>query len=90
MQTLSVFRSAATEEFDAATSDIDFLVLLEPPEGVTRFDAFFGLKEALEKLLSRPVDLVDPSALQILRQVGRGISPRVVCRAPPFAAARVR
>ena len=31
---------------------------------MTRFDAFFGLKESLETLLKRPVDLVDPSALQ--------------------------
>jgi predicted nucleotidyltransferase len=62
--TLSVFGSAATSEFDAATSDIDLLVELDPPAGMTRFDAFFGLKEALEKMLSRPVDLVDPSALE--------------------------
>ena len=62
--TLSVFGSAAGGEFDAATSDIDFLVELDPPAGMSRFDAFFGLKEALEATLARPVDLVDPSALE--------------------------
>lgn len=60
---LDVFGSATSGEFDSARGDIDFLVELEPPEGASRFDAFFGLKEGLEALLSRPVDLVDPSAL---------------------------
>lgn len=60
---LDVFGSAASGEFDPARSDIDFLVELEPPAGTSRFDAFFGLKEGLEALLGRPVDLVDPSAL---------------------------
>lgn len=61
---LDVFGSATGDEFDPAGSDIDFLVELEPPEGTNRFDAFFGLKEGLEALLGRPVDLVDPSALE--------------------------
>lgn len=60
---LDVFGSATSDEFDPASSDIDFLVEIEPPEGTNRFDAFFGLKEGLEALLGRPVDLVDPSAL---------------------------
>lgn len=60
---LDVFGSATGGEFDPARSDIDFLVELEPPQGASRFDAFFGLKEGLEALLGRPVDLVDPSAL---------------------------
>jgi len=60
---LEVFGSAASGEFDLASSDVDFLVEIEPPNGASRFDAFFGLKEALEALLGRPVDLVDPSAL---------------------------
>ncbi len=60
---LDLFGSAAGDDFDPASSDIDFLVELDPPAGTTRFDAFFGLKEGLEALLGRPVDLVDPSAL---------------------------
>ncbi len=61
---LDVFGSAAGGAFDPSRSDIDFLVELEPPDGLSRFDAFFGLKEALEELLGRPVDMVDPSALE--------------------------
>jgi len=60
---LAVFGSATTDDFDPARSDIDFLVEIEPPAGFSRFDAYFGMKEALEALLGHPVDLVDPSAL---------------------------
>jgi predicted nucleotidyltransferase len=60
---LDVFGSATSGDFDPSGSDIDFLIELEPPQGKSRFDAFFGLKEALEALLGHPVDLVDPSAL---------------------------
>lgn len=60
---LDVFGSAARGDFDRTTSDVDFLVEIEPPEGMSRFEAYFGLKEALEALLGCPVDLVAPSAL---------------------------
>jgi predicted nucleotidyltransferase len=60
---LDVFGSATGGDFDAARSEVDFLVELDPPAGMARFDAYFGLKEALEALLGRSVDLVDPSAL---------------------------
>lgn len=60
---LVLFGSAVTGAFDAATSDVDFLV--EFADSVPdRFDAYFGLKEGLETLLGRPVDLVDPAALK--------------------------
>lgn len=61
---LDVFGSAVTGGFDPASSDVDFLVELDPPEGLSRFEAYFGLKEGLEGLLGVPVDLVDPSALR--------------------------
>jgi uncharacterized protein len=61
---LDVFGSAVSGDFRAGSSDVDFLVELNPPEGLSRFDAFFGLKEGLEALLGVPVDLVDPSALR--------------------------
>lgn len=60
---LDVFGSATGGGFDAARSDVDFLVEFDPPPGMSRFDAYFGLKESLESLLGRPVDLVAPSAL---------------------------
>lgn len=59
---LVLFGSAVTDNFDDSRSDVDFLV--EFADDVTsQFDAYFGLKEALEELLGRPVDLVMPSAL---------------------------
>ncbi len=62
VQRLSVFGSALTADFDPATSDVDFLVeFIDGAEGL--FDAYFGLKEELERLLGRPVDLVMPKAL---------------------------
>lgn len=63
VSSLAVFGSAVHGEFDPDRSDVDFLVELDPPTAMSRFDAYFGLKEGLEELLGRPVDLVDPSAL---------------------------
>lgn len=59
---LSVFGSAATEAFDPERSDVDFLVEFDP-DAADRFDAYFGLKEELERLAGRPVDLVMPKSL---------------------------
>jgi len=55
--------SAARGEFDPEHSDIDFLVEFDRghPEALS-FDTYFGFKEALEALLGRPVDLVEPGA----------------------------
>jgi uncharacterized protein len=61
---LDVFGSAVSGEFDPDCSDVDFLVEIEPPPGMSRFDAYFGLKESLELLLGRRVDLIDPAALE--------------------------
>lgn len=59
---LEVFGSALGEEF-GDTSDLDFLVEFEAPEVAGYADRFFGLKEALEELFGRPVDLVVASAI---------------------------
>ena len=60
---LAVFGSATTGEFDPSRSDVDFLVAFDPARRARRFEDFFGLKEGLEALLDRPVDLVTPDAL---------------------------
>jgi uncharacterized protein len=60
---LSVFGSAVTGPFDPERSDVDFLVEFDP-DGEGLFDAYFGLKEELERLLRRPVDLVAPKSLE--------------------------
>lgn len=60
---LQVFGSILTQRFDPARSDVDFMV--EFDSGVLDpFAAYFDLKEALESLLGRPVDLVMPRALK--------------------------
>jgi predicted nucleotidyltransferase len=60
---LAVFGSAVTDEFDPDRSDVDFyLELLGDVEN--KFDAYFGLKESLEEMLGRPVDLVMSKARQ--------------------------
>ncbi len=59
---LAVFGSAVSSTFDAERSDVDFLV--EFAAAADGFTAYFALKEDLETLLSRPVDLVMPGALE--------------------------
>jgi predicted nucleotidyltransferase len=62
---LDIFGSAATgNSFDPARSDLDFLVTFEPLTPVDYADAFFGLREALEALSGRPIDLVTEAALE--------------------------
>ena len=60
---LEVFGSAATGAFDSKRSDIDFLVDLDTGSG-DLFGRYFGLKEALEALFRRQVDLVMVGALR--------------------------
>lgn len=60
---LDLFGSAAREDFDPARSDIDFLVEYEPDNPLGGLEAYFGLKEELEALLGRRVDLVESGAV---------------------------
>jgi hypothetical protein len=55
---LDVFGSATTDRFEPARSDVDFVVEFVDPAAPTYADDYFGLKEALEGLLDRPVDLI--------------------------------
>ena len=59
---LDLFGSAASDDFNPARSDLDFLVEFEPE--ASSFDVYFGLKESLEALFGRSVDLVEPSAIR--------------------------
>jgi uncharacterized protein len=61
---LEVFGSAARGDFDPARSDLDFLVEFQPAQPGAYADAFFGLKEALEQLFGRPVDLIAAAAIR--------------------------
>jgi hypothetical protein len=64
VRTLFVFGSAARDDFDPGRSDVDLLVEFEalPPGGYA--DAYFGLRESLEDLFGRDVDLVALSAVR--------------------------
>lgn len=64
VRSLAVFGSAVTDDFDPDRSDVDFVVEFARGPDDSPFDAYFGLKEALEDLLGRPVDLVMPSAVR--------------------------
>lgn len=71
---LEVFGSAARgDDFNPDSSDADFLVEFAP--GVyPDLNTFFGAKAALETLLGRGVDLVEPGAVRnpyILNSINR-------------------
>ena len=62
---LELFGSAARgADFDPATSDVDFLVEFDPTHRLHAFDDYFGVKEGLEALLGRRVDLVVEKAVR--------------------------
>lgn len=61
-KSLTLFGSALTEDFDPVSSDLDFLLELVSPEN--GLDKYFGIKEELEKLLNREIDLVMPGAIK--------------------------
>lgn len=63
VQRLRLFGSAASNRFDPSRSDVDVLVEFVA-EVQDPFDAYFGLKEDLERLLGREVDLVMASAVR--------------------------
>ena len=64
---LEVFGSALrAADFDPARSDVDLLVTFAP-HSRDNFAAFLDLKEALETLLGRPVDLVERKAVEASR-----------------------
>lgn len=61
---LELFGSATRADFDPQRSDLDFLVELPdnlPPGGYA--EAFFALKQGLEALFARPVDLLSDAQI---------------------------
>lgn len=60
---LEVFGSAADGTFNAASSDLDFLVTFQPLAPSARADAYFGLLAALQDLFEREIDLVEAEAV---------------------------
>ena len=61
---LEVFGSAARDDFDPDRSDVDLLVEFERHGPMPALQAYMGLKEELEALFGRRVDLVEAGALR--------------------------
>ena len=61
---LDAFGSVVRGDFDPQTSDLDFLVEFGDLPPVEYAQAWFSLKEALEALFNRPVDLITPNSLE--------------------------
>jgi predicted nucleotidyltransferase len=60
---LWLFGSGVGPAFDPETSDLDFAVEFLPLSPGDRAEAYFGLLADLEKSFSRPVDLVELTAI---------------------------
>ena len=61
---LELFGSAARGQDDPRRSDYDFLVEFRDLGWRGSFKRYMGLKLALEDLLGRQIDLVEPSAIR--------------------------
>ena len=59
VQRLELFGSAVGDRFDRDSSDFDFLVQFQAMPPLEHGDCYWGLLEDLEKLLGRPIDLVE-------------------------------
>lgn len=71
---LDVFGSAVRADFDGLRSDVDFLVEFSGAEPHGAADRYFGLREDLEAMVGRPVDLVVRAAVRnpyVLRAIER-------------------
>jgi uncharacterized protein len=64
VRALALFGSAASGEFDAERSDLDFVVEYEPQLPASRADTYFGLWSELEALFGRRVDLIERDAIR--------------------------
>ena|ERR1043165_3160996 len=60
---LSVFGSIVRDDFDAAKSDIDFMVVFHPDSKLD-LGGYFELEEKLSELVHRKVDLVSKASMR--------------------------
>ena len=61
---LDIFGSAVRDDFDPVTSDLDFLVEFDDLSPTQYAEAYFVLKESLEGLFGKPVDLITEANLE--------------------------
>jgi predicted nucleotidyltransferase len=79
---LEVFGSAArSTDFDPDRSDADFLVDFVPNSGLPPLQQYIDLAEELERLLGRPVDLVERDTIEASRNYIR--RRRILAEAEP-------
>lgn len=63
VRTLSAFGSVTRDDF-TSDSDIDFIVDFEESDPFKYTDLYFQLKEKLEILLKRPIDLIEERGIR--------------------------
>jgi predicted nucleotidyltransferase len=61
---LELFGSAARADFEPTSSDLDFLVEFDPLAPAKYAESYFALKEGLEMLFGRQVDLVSTGSIK--------------------------
>jgi uncharacterized protein len=64
LRRLDLFGSAASGGFDTESSDVDVLAEFAGGEGFDYFGTYFALKEGLEEILGRPVDVVSLTSIR--------------------------
>jgi predicted nucleotidyltransferase len=71
---MELFGSACRDNLDPSTSDLYFRVTFEVLRPNEYAEGYFGLLEALQELLQKPIELVVPSAVKnpyFLQAIGR-------------------
>lgn len=61
---LDLFGPAVGGSFDTATSDVDVLVEFNAEQDFDYFGTYFALKEGLERILDRQVDVITVSSIR--------------------------
>lgn len=75
---LDLFGSATGEGFNQESSDLDFVVSFASEDPPCLFERYFGLKEDLESLFGREVDLLMEGAMKnphLVRSVAESRTP---------------
>lgn len=86
---LEVFGSAASGDFDPASSDYDFIATFSAQPGVSMARRFLGLSDALETLLGRKVDLMSDHPIENPYLRAAVDASRTTIHADPAAEASV-
>ncbi len=82
VRSLVLFGSANTAHFNPQRSDVDLIAEFDDVQGGDKVTQYFGFKDALERLLERPVDLLtkapirNPYLRRSIEQNQRRLFPR--------------